>query len=808
MNNLISTIISTKEIRDFKEFLTELCAGEQKFLLRNDLLLAFNDYCEIAKKGNTFREKSTVLEFLKKIQELFFRDGYAVIMHRYAIAKYRFYLLRCDGEDMHEIKVGEFLDFKDQHILQGKDDGMHLHIDLMPFYDFSPSIRDTKNIGNGIRFLNRYLCSSIFQHPGDWNQRVFDFLKLHTYKGTQLLVNGDIIEDFQALIRELDLMTEWLRGKPSGTPFPLVKQKMRKSGFEPGWGDTAGRIVETMEILRDLINEPTDTQLEQFITRVPMPLISKIAIISPHGWFGQENVLGKPDTGGQVVYILDQVRALEKYLREEIARAGLDMEPQIIVVTRLIPEAENTSCNVRMERIHQTENACILRIPFRDRNYNIVKNWLPRFQVWPFLEAFAEDTARELISEFQGRPDLVIGNYSDGNLVATLLSDRLDVTQCTIAHALEKTKYLFSDLYWKDMEKDYNFSLQFTADILSMNKSDFIITSTKQEIFGTEYSMGQYESYQFFTMPDLYQVKSGVNLFAPKFNVIPPGVDENMYFPYYEKERRIEHKTRSLTARVFSNNDDDVFGALDDPGKIPVFTMARFDKIKNITGLIEAFGMSAVLKESCNLIFAAGTIRLEESNDAEEQHQIALAYSLISQYRLQGSVRWLPSIGKMDTGEVYRIIAERQGIFVQPALFEAFGLTILESMISGLPTFGPRFGGPVEIIEEGKNGFLLNTSHPELIARGLEAFIEQMKHEPDLWKRISENGIERVRKHFNWHNYSDRLINLAKLYGFWRYSVSGKGKVKMDRYCDFIYHFLFKKRAKYLENNFPGEEVY
>ena len=30
---------------------------------------------------------------------------------------------------------------------------------------------------------------------------------------------------------------------------------------------------------------------------------------------------------------------------------------------------------------------------------------------------------------------------SDGNLVATLMSHRMNVTSCTIAHALEKTKY-------------------------------------------------------------------------------------------------------------------------------------------------------------------------------------------------------------------------------------------------------------------------------------------------------------------------------------------------------------------------------
>ena len=39
--------------------------------------------------------------------------------------------------------------------------------------------------------------------------------------------------------------------------------------------------------------------------------------------------------------------------------------------------------------------------------------------------------------------------------VATLLAQRLGVTQCTIAHALEKSKYLYSDLYWQDNDAQY-----------------------------------------------------------------------------------------------------------------------------------------------------------------------------------------------------------------------------------------------------------------------------------------------------------------------------------------------------------------
>jgi sucrose synthase len=173
----------------------------------------------------------------------------------------------------------------------------------------------------------------------------------------------------------------------------------------------------------------------------------------------------------------------------------------------------------------------------------------------------------------------------------------------------------------------------------------------------------------------------------------------------------------------------------------------------------------------------------------------------------QHKLRWLPSINKLDTGEVYRIIADHKGIFVQPALFEAFGLTIIEAMASGLPTFAPKFGGPLEIIEYGVNGFLMNTNKPNLIAESLENFVEQCQKDKNFWETISKNGIKRVQDHFNWKSYSQRMINLAKLYGFWRYAVSEKGMVELDRYCDLIYHFLLKEKAQNIETQRSTESI-
>ncbi|KAM0035906.1 putative sucrose synthase [Helianthus debilis subsp. tardiflorus] len=82
------------------------------------------------------------------------------------------------------------------------------------------------------------------------------------------------------------------------------------------------------------------------------------------------------------------------------------------------------------------------------------------------------------------KPDLILGNYTDANIVASLMAKKFGVTKGTIAHMLEKTKYEDSDLNLKTFENKSHFSCQFTKDLISMNAVDFLITSTYEEIVG------------------------------------------------------------------------------------------------------------------------------------------------------------------------------------------------------------------------------------------------------------------------------------------------------------------------------------
>ncbi len=135
--------------------------------------------------------------------------------------------------------------------------------------------------------------------------------------------------------------------------------------------------------------------------------------------------------------------------------------------------------------------------------------------------------------------------------------------------------------------------------------------------------------------------------------------------------------------------------------------MGRLDKIKNITALVKWFGENSKINEQANLILIAGKINADDSTDIEEKAQIKVMHNLIEKYKLHNKIRWIGKLLRKDkSGEVYRVVADRKGIFVQCGLFEGFGLTVIESMRSGLPTFATLYGGPLEIIQNKKSGFL------------------------------------------------------------------------------------------------------
>ena len=782
----------TTDHRDPVNAYLRICFAENRaLLLQSDLERTFE---KLAAESESPLAGTPLQQAVRHFQEGVFQHPWAYFALREGPGRWRYLRIHREMLAPERVSVSDFLYFKEQLVKPDCERNGVLEIDFEPFGRHVPRLKETRSIGQGVLHLNRHLASAMFVQPEVGQARLVHFLRMHNMEGQQMMLATHMGE-VAALQEALREALRHLESLDPETPWEDFATVLGRLGFEPGWGANAARASETMGMLVDILEAPSPTVLEAFLARIPM--ISRLLILSPHGFFGQDNVLGRPDTGGQVVYILDQVRALEQEVRERMAVQGVHVDPQIIVVTRLSPEADGTTCNVPLEKIQGTEHAWIVRVPFHHPNGEVVQQWISRFEIWPYLETFTNNVEREALARFGGRPDLIIGNYSDGNLVASLLSARLGVTQCNIAHALEQNKYLHSALYWEANDATHHFGCQYTADLIGMNHADFIITSTYQEIAGTAQSIGQYESYRAFTMPGLYRVVNGIDLFDPKFNIVSPGADADVYFPYTDTARRLHSLMPDIERLLYAADPGVPFrGQFDDPDKPLIFTMARLDRIKNLTGLVEWFGQCERLAESANLVVVGGHVDESASDDAEEKAEIARMHGLMAQYRLDGRMRWLGArLDKNLAGEFYRYIADRRGVFVQPALFEAFGLTLIEAMASGLPVFATRYGGPLEIINHGVSGFHIDPNEGAAAAEAVADFMEACAADPAVWLRISDGGLARVAARYTWKLYAERMMTLSRIYGFWKF-VSNLQRDESGRYLEMFHHLQFRPLAR------------
>ncbi|KAI5058557.1 hypothetical protein GOP47_0026727 [Adiantum capillus-veneris] len=751
---------------------------------------------ELEKLTQSFDQNVIKEEFgivLQAAQEAIVYPPWVALAIRPKPGLWEYVRVNVDELTLDELTVSEYLQFKEQLVEEERvTDPYVLELDFGPFNSSFPRLSRPSSIGNGVQFLNRHLSSRLFR-DAESMQPLFDFLKAHKYHG-QILMLNDRIPNLPKLRAALIKAEEQLQNLPKETEFSEFSIRLQELGLEKGWGNTAECVLEMIHLLLDILQAPDPETLEKFLGKIPM--VFNVVILSPHGYFGQANVLGLPDTGGQVVYILDQVRALESEILENIRKQGLNIEPKILVVTRLIPEAEGTSCNQRIEKISGTHFSKILRVPFRTEE-GVVRNWRSRFDIWPYLERFAEDATSEICGELNGPPELIIGNYSDGNLVASLIAHRLGITQCNIAHALEKTKYPDSDIYWKSFEEKYHFSCQFTADLIAMNHADFIVTSTYQEIAGSKDTVGQYESHMAFTLPGCYRVVNGIDVFDPKFNIVSPGADMNIYFPYSEEKKRLKALHKDIEDLLFSpTQNDEHIGSLKDQSKPIIFSMARLDRVKNLTGLVRWFGENSSLREMVNLVVVGGDINPNKSRDREEVKEIETIHGLIKEFDLFGQFRWIcAQKNRVRNGELYRYIADTRGAFIQPALYEAFGLTVIEAMTCGLPTFATCKGGPAEIIVDGVSGFHIDPYNGAEASTKIANFFEACKKDPGYWNRISDASLQRIYEKYTWKIYAERLMTLTRVYSFWKY-VSKLGRRETRRYLEMFYILKYRDLVK------------
>ncbi|WP_145263522.1 HAD-IIB family hydrolase [Planctomycetes bacterium Pan216] len=433
----------------------------------------------------------------------------------------------------------------------------------------------------------------------------------------------------------------------------------------------------------------------------------KISLISLHGLIrAHDPELGRDaDTGGQIKYVLELARELAA--RSEVREVEL--------LTRQIVDPKVSDDYAKVEE-SIAENAKIVRIPFGPKRY------LRKEALWPYLEFFIDQT----LPHFRrtGLPDIIHAHYADAGYAGSQLARLLHIPFVFTGHSLGRVKrqrMTVGKANPQTLERKYKFTQRIEAEEIALETASMVVTSTNQEV------EQQYELYDHYV--------------PSRMEVIPPGVDLSSFSPVVEGWQR---------PRIA----DDLDRFLRDPSKPMILAMARPDERKNLATLVRVFGESEELQEQANLVLVMGT-RDDLNQLPREQHSVINGVlHLIDRYDLYGRVAYPKSHSPDDVPELYRLVASRRGVFINPALTEPFGLTLLEAGASGLPIVATNDGGPRDIIANCRNGILVDPMDDEAIKRALLRALT----EPEQWDEWSANGISGTREHYSWTKHAKRYL--------------------------------------------------
>jgi glycosyltransferase involved in cell wall biosynthesis len=108
--------------------------------------------------------------------------------------------------------------------------------------------------------------------------------------------------------------------------------------------------------------------------------------------------------------------------------------------------------------------------------------------------------------------------------------------------------------------------------------------------------------------------------------------------------------------------------------------------------------------------------------------------------------------GNVDNVEEYLWLSD---IYLHSATYEPLGLVLLEAMAAGLPVISLDGKGNRDIIEEGRNGYMIFKQDPVLFADKIMELVES----PQLYSKMSNYAHEFARK-YDIKDYVDRLLEI------------------------------------------------
>jgi mannosylfructose-phosphate synthase len=413
----------------------------------------------------------------------------------------------------------------------------------------------------------------------------------------------------------------------------------------------------------------------------------RIALISTHGYVAAIPPLGAADTGGQVVYVIELARKL--------SQLGYSVD----VFTRQFeaqPAAEAVDDNVR-----------VIRIPCGGPEF-IPKEYLHRH-----LMEWCENAIRFIKTNGLSY-QFVNSHYWDAGVAGQRLSEAFSIPHIHTPHSLGIWKKRQMETDYPDkastFEEEFNFAERIKHELIIYRNCSLVIATTPIQV-------------------DVLLEDYGLR--RDRVHMIPPGYDDNRFFPVSEASREMLRKRLGYSGKV-------------------VLALGRLATNKGYDLLMDAFAVLLQREPDGVLNLALGG---EHMDDAET----ALLNDLKDKARALGfedKVMFSGHVPDAELADRYRAA----DLFVLSSRYEPFGMTAIEAMACGTPTIITIHGGLFRAVSYGRHALFADPF--DKYDLGI-TMMKPLKHER-LHGRLSRMGAHKARSLFTWTGIAQQLISVVE----------------------------------------------
>lgn len=412
------------------------------------------------------------------------------------------------------------------------------------------------------------------------------------------------------------------------------------------------------------------------------------------------------DTGGHIRYLLELAGALSE--RPEITH-------QIIVTRAFDDPCLGTEYNRAEEQL--TSKVTLWRCAGDSSKY------LRKEELWRELPHLTDELIRR-IQRHGIRPQLIHAHYADAGVMAMRLKMALGIPYVFTAHSLGATK---AQSLPPQQTVNRTLKRRIRYEELAIKHAERLIASSEHE------ATLQYGLYRHHD--------------PRKTTVNPPGCD-------------IQSFRTAAPRSVYREVDKGIKSFLRWPDRRCLLAIARPVDKKNLTTLVRAYGQHPELRKIANLIIYAGTRENIETGEPEAREVWQQLFRLVDEYNLYGCVAYPKHHEIGHVPAIYQWAARRRGVFVNPALNEPFGLTLLEAASAGLPVVATQEGGPVDIVSRCRHGSLVKPTDVRAIGEACHQLLVNDRE----WERRSSNGRRKV-PFYSWARHATQYVAETNLEG-------------------------------------------